>query len=472
MKATTAALCLTLLAASAWGRPPFEYHFQFSSGEAFGFIGDETVYDGRFTQYVENFFYTRYPDRQLIFYNAGNLNDTAADVLERLEPDIVDRRLNYAIVMLGTWDGEFRDFSMPHFELYRQNMTELLDRMKRARIHPFLMSPPMFDRQARLLRNDDETYRFRLKPVADRYNGVMGYYSSWLREEAVRRGIRFMDGWGTLNTVTYEQRKTNPSFSLVPDSVHPDAGGAAVLASEVIATLAPERKDLGSVVLSRDDAEEGWESRASNARVTDLSGSRRQVSFLWNSSSLPWAMPPEAMFGVEAARIDERFNAQSLRVTGLEPGPYELRIAGELMSRRYSHRELEAGIALHQLRERPQYQRALRVVELNERRYRNVIRPLRDLWQEVKRTRVNYPHDDARIEAVMKEILPKTHALRQRAKDDAIAIYEAAKPLTRRFELRRYFTPEELEAARKREEEAKAKAAAEADAETPGSTSN
>ncbi|MEM7014081.1 MAG: hypothetical protein AAF585_21690, partial [Verrucomicrobiota bacterium] len=203
---------LALFVLQLQGRPPYPYNFEFDAGEAIAFVGDETTYDGRYCQYVENFFYTRYPDKKLIFYNAGCLNDTAEDVRARLKLDVIDRKVDYVILQVGTWDGEFREFSPVLFSKYQAAVSGVIDDLKRNRINTFLMSPPMFDRLTRDRRMEDETYRYRLTEMSPNYNGVMGYYTSWLREEAQTRGIRFFDAWGAINQHTMHERKTSPDL--------------------------------------------------------------------------------------------------------------------------------------------------------------------------------------------------------------------------------------------------------------------
>ncbi|MFT5470590.1 MAG: lysophospholipase L1-like esterase [Verrucomicrobiales bacterium] len=463
-------LALTVLGVQpASARPPYPVHFDFKAGEAFAFVGDETTYDGRYCQYVENFFYTRYPDRKLIFYNAGCLNDTASDALVRFSEDVIERKIDYAIIQLGTWDGEFLDYSPEHFERYKKGMTGILSKIDGIQATPFLMSPPMFDRLTRERRMSDDTFRYRLKEMSPNYNGVMGFYTSWLREEAVIRGVRFIDAWGSLNAHVMHERQINPEFSLTPDSVQPDAGGHAVMAAEVIQTLSLERESIGSVRLNYVNAEKGWESQTEGGAITEVSGSSTRVSFIWKPISLPWALPGEASFGVEIAKIDERFNHEIVRVSGLVPNRYELLIAGELVGEEfYTDQQLLEGIALHDLPERPQFSRARLVAQMNSERYETAIRPLRDLWQKVKRTRVNFPDDKTRLTSLMTELKPQMEALRLQSREKADKIYEAAKPLGRHFEIRTYLTPEErkvLEAARKKAEaEAAAKKKAEEEA--------
>ncbi|MCA9168415.1 MAG: hypothetical protein KDB23_12135, partial [Planctomycetales bacterium] len=40
-------------------------------GDAFVFLGDSITHQCLYTQYVEDYFYTRYPERRIHFYNSG-----------------------------------------------------------------------------------------------------------------------------------------------------------------------------------------------------------------------------------------------------------------------------------------------------------------------------------------------------------------------------------------------------------------
>jgi lysophospholipase L1-like esterase len=428
--------------------PPYPAHFTYTAGQAFGFIGDESVYDGRWCQYVENFFYTRYPDRKMVFYNAGVKADTAHDVLERLDADIIERKLDYAIIQLGTWDAGLGSFDPAKARAFQLNVAELLNRLEDAKIHPFLMSPSLVDLRTHRERTaTDSSYRFRLSNLSPDYNGVMGYYTALLGDLAMERRVRFVDAWGALTAATARERRVNPAFSLVPEGLLPDAGGHAVMAVAVIDVLSPEGAEReADILLMHGTGDPAWRSKATGGTLSQLSGSDSQVSFIWLAKSLPWAMPEDAFIGSQLAGVDESFNRERLQAIGLKEGKYELWIAGELMQI-YTSDQLSRGIDIHTLWNRPEYRRAQAVANLNVKRYADTVRPMRDLWQQVKEVRVNYPADDARQQQILTQVTPKLNALRNAAREQADAIYEAAKPLARNYELRRVLTPEEQKAA-------------------------
>lgn len=429
--------------------PPPPAHFSHSDGEALGFIGDETVFDGRWCQYVENFFYTRFPNRKLVFCNAGSKADTVGDVLERIDAEIGESHLDYAIIQLGTWDGGLVSFDPARARAFQLRLEELLDGLEEMRVQPFLMTPPLVDLQVHRERvAADPSYRFRMLRLAPDYNGVMGYYSALLGELAWTRQLRFFDAWGALMEATARERRENPAFSLVPDGLLPDAGGHAVMAATVIAGLSPEEAEReAEIVLTHGVGDAAWRSKGTGGTVSQVRGSDSTVSWIWLPKSLPWAMPEEAFIGAQLAGIDDRFNRERLQVIGLREGKYEFWIAGERMET-YTAEQLSRGVALHRLWNRPGYRRAQEIVERNAKRYADTVRPMRDLWQQIKEVRVNHPGDDARQQEVAKEMAPQLSALRKAAQEEADAIYELAKPLASACELRRILTPEEEKAAK------------------------
>src|ERR1700729_4337509 len=57
-------------------------------GDTIVFLGDSITQQCLYTQYVENYFYTRMPNLRLHFHNAGVSGDTAADALARFDRDV------------------------------------------------------------------------------------------------------------------------------------------------------------------------------------------------------------------------------------------------------------------------------------------------------------------------------------------------------------------------------------------------
>ena len=68
---------------------------------------------------------------------------------------------------------------------------------------------------------------------------------------------RFADLWGPLNNITLERRKSDPNFTLIPDSVHPGPAGQVVMAAAIIHDLGLPRQvsSIRPSRVARDDKE-------------------------------------------------------------------------------------------------------------------------------------------------------------------------------------------------------------------------
>ena len=123
-----------------------------------------------------------------------------------------------------------------------------------------------------------------------------------------------------------------------------------------------------------------------------------------------------------------------MRVAGLAPGQYELRIDGQLVGK-YSHIALGSKIELQSNPKTPQYQQAMDVVRLNRERNDEAVRPMRDLWGRIKGVRRrNNPEKFAKE---YPEMLEKIGSFQEQAADYEKRIYRAAEPRPRRYELTR-----------------------------------
>jgi hypothetical protein len=71
-------------------------------------------------------------------------------------------------------------------------------------------------------------------------------YGGWLREQALSRGLGFVDMYSPLNNLTLAQRKKNANWTMIADGVHPEATGQLVMALAVLDDMV-ERTTVGSI---------------------------------------------------------------------------------------------------------------------------------------------------------------------------------------------------------------------------------
>ncbi len=233
-------------AAPKYEPKPLFNKLELQEGDSIVFLGDSITHQCLYTQYVEDYFYTRFPKMRLKFHNAGVGGARAWDALARFDKDVAAYKPKYVTILLGMNDGTYRGYDDPTFKTYQADMTELLKRITAIGAVPILMTPTMFDARAAYLRPSPR----RSNENSAIYNATLAYYGAVLRETAVENGWGFVDMYGPLNTLTLEKRKTDPAFTMIQDAVHPGPAGQLVMAAAIINDIAPSRR-VSSITITK-----------------------------------------------------------------------------------------------------------------------------------------------------------------------------------------------------------------------------
>ena len=418
--------------------------FQPSDGETVVFLGDSITHQCLYTQYIEDFFFTRFPEREITFHNAGVSGDKAADALVRFDEDVASHDPDYVTILLGMNDGQYQDYDAETFAEYEHGMTQLIDRILSLGAKPIVLSPTMFDHGQVKRRKDDETWRFRTKDFSPTYNALMAFYGGWLLEQAASRDLPYVNLWGPLNEHTIAGRRDDPLFTLVGDAIHPQGAGQMVMAFEFLSQLGVERSSASSIVITmRGD-------RLISRQVENLKfdENANELSFTHTASSLPWVvpddtvaqplkwdLPTDARVGYEITKAGHKLSADRLKVVGLPAGNYEVAIDGNPIGQ-WSHVALGTKIEIQENSKTPQYRQSLRVAELNRRRNDQYVRPMRDKWSTVKGLRRRYADQPERLEANLAKVRAALAELSTASQELQREIREASRPVEHRWTIR------------------------------------
>jgi len=387
-------------------------------GDQIVFLGDSITHQCLYTQYVEDYFYTRFPQTRIKFHNAGVGGAKAWDALERFDRDVAAYKPKYVTVLLGMNDGTYKPYSEEVFRTYRRDMTTLIGQIRDAGAVPILMTPTMYDARAARLGS-----RKRPPETNELYNSVLAYFGTWLRDVAVESGYGFVDMHSLLNNVTLARRKNQPEFTMIPDAVHPGPAGQAVMAYALLSELGtPRLVSRVQILRASSDAPDG---RATGGSISALKKTEDEIEFTWLAESLPWVLPEEAQEGARLVKLGHRMSKESFAVHGLRAGRYKLTIDGQPVGT-YGSAALARRIELQSNAETPQYQQAAEVAELNQTRNSGPVRSLRGLWLGFQ----GYSRLRAQSEASPedKELAARVTAANEKLEDmeDRIAEYEAA----------------------------------------------
>ncbi len=412
-----------------------------AAGDTLVFLGDSITAQCLYTQYLEDYFFTRFPQTRLHFHNAGVSGDTAVDALARFDRDVAAYKPKYVTVLLGMNDGAAKVFEPVLFDTYRADMEKLVAKIRAIKATPILLTPTMYDVRATQL-NPKPDSRGR----GGYYNGVLALYGSWLREFAGEQGAGIVDLYGPLNQFTQQSRKTAPDFTLIPDGIHPDAGGQIIMAYSVVSDLGLSKRS-STIEISR-AAEGEPTAKVTGGKVSKAKFTDGGLQFTFHPAGLPMSVPEAAKAGAALIPLGHRLSYEALYVHGLAPGNYQLFINDQLIGE-YAADVLASKLELESNEHTPQYQQAVRVAALNAQRNEQCVVPLRDLWRakktldRTKRELAAAPGDEtlqkraAAYERKLADFDGQIEALESKSRQLEEEIYQANQPQPLHFKITR-----------------------------------
>ena len=354
------------------------------------FLGDSITYQAHYCEYVRSFFDTRYPQNRIRFINSGIPGHRAADAIVRFERDVARWKPDLVLILFGMNDGGYQSLDTEsRLPEYQRNMQTLLNRISAMDAEPVLLGPTPFDFLTSELRQQDEHYRFKGKDFASDYDLALGYYAGWCNQLATQTGIAFVNNHSVMNEYIHIKRLSIPTFTLMPDAIHPDPAGHLMMAHTLLKRLEPTRHQVFRLDLRRTNTD--WNVNAEQIATRNLQGDASRVSFDCQLQSLPWRIPERhtlmqlrwnnpsnAMEMENHLSLASEINLASLRIHGLNQGIYELECDG-LNCGHFDQTSLANGINLDRLRELPWSQQANEIASLNRQISDEVVRPIQDI---------------------------------------------------------------------------------------------
>jgi lysophospholipase L1-like esterase/pimeloyl-ACP methyl ester carboxylesterase len=214
------------------------------------FLGDSITYGGQYIEFIEAWFVTRFPDRQVEFLNIGLPSETVSglsepghaagkfprpDLHERLGRVLEECKPDLVVACYGMNDGIYHPFGEERFQRFEAGIRRLRERCAGAGAKVLHLTPPTFDPvpiKDRTLPAGQEEYR---QPF-EGYNGVLDRYSEWLL-------ARRADGWevadihGPMNRALARRREKEAGFVFARDGVHANEAGHWLMARQVLLHL-------------------------------------------------------------------------------------------------------------------------------------------------------------------------------------------------------------------------------------------
>ena len=348
---------------------------ELADGDSVVFLGDSITHQCLYTQYVEDYYYTRFPKLRIKFHNAGVGGARARDALDRFDRDVAAYKPRYVTVLLGMNDGSYRPYDENTFQTYRRDMTELLAKIREIDATPVLMTPTMYDARAARMRGAKAPAE-----SIELYNATLAYYGAWLRETAVESGDGFVDMYGLLNNLTLAARKTDPDFTMIKDAVHPDPPGQLVMAFALLGDL-----DSPAIVSEIRIALRSKEPTAETVggKLSGLKSAAGGLEFIWAAEALPFLVPSEAEPGAKMLYVGHSLSREVLVATGLPAEAYELKIDDEPVGV-FTAAHLARGVELEENDKTPEHFQAAEIARLNKQRNDGPVKQLRNEWSQMQ----------------------------------------------------------------------------------------
>lgn len=387
--------------------------FALKNGDRVVFYGDSITDQRLYTTFAETFVVTRFPELNVSFIHSGWGGDRVTgggggDIRTRLERDVIAYKPSVVTIMLGMNDGRYRAFDQDIYNAYATGYSNIVAALKQALpgVRIVAIRPSPYDEVTR-------------PPMAGGgYNAVLIRFGGLLNDLAAKDGLAVADLNSDLVKVLEKANAADPAMAqrILPDRVHPGASGHLIMAGSLVkAWNAPAL--VSSVEI---DARRKRVLSSANTKISDLGG-----TLAWTQEDaalpLPIDMNDKAVaLAVNSSDLVEKLNQQPLKVTGLPPGHWALRIDGMQVGV-FTPEQMAAGLNLAMM-ETPMRKQAFDVHALtlqhgnvHNARWRTLQVPL-EKYQPVKLAAAM-----TSLDALDEELITKQHA--------------AARPLARRYEL-------------------------------------
>jgi len=304
--------------------------FFFKDGDAVVMIGDSITEQHLYSNFVEMWTVTRFPNWKLTFRNVGIGGDTSGGGNSRFARDVLLHKPTAMTVDFGMNDGRYRAFGEDTFKPYMDGLQGMANQAKEAKIRTAWCTPQPLDGGEQ-------------GPTAlVGYNQTLERFSAGVKEIADKNGGLFVDQFHPYLAALDRARSQGTKYERITagDAVHPGPPGQALMAASILKGL-----NFPALVSSAEiDAAGNKVLATKNCTVENVAAKEGGISFSRLDGALPF-FPADATGILPWAPILEELNDYRLKVTGLAAGKYEIRIGGKKIAE-LTAEQLAAGVNL------------------------------------------------------------------------------------------------------------------------------
>jgi len=295
----------------------------FKRGDRVVIYGDSITEQQMYSRYIQQYVQCRYPEMKLKFFNAGWGGDTAPGALNRLERDVLFLKPNVVTLFFGMNDGGYRSLDQGVVSNYRNNLEKLIKALlaKKVRVVVFTPGCVDYDKNAGL---GNVKYNEMLEALGVNALDLAKKYKCQ-SADVFHPMLKFMNA----------QKAIDPQFTMIPDSVHPNAAGHLVMANTMLQGLGAEPMPaIGDIDLTSGT---GNGLKLVSKTVTKI------VIETTKPVLAPFWFAPESAFAAQGSGM-LNLVAPELKISGLS-GTYKLSIDSELVGS-FTADQLASGVQI------------------------------------------------------------------------------------------------------------------------------
>ena len=186
------------------------------------FLGDSITAQRLYTRYIEEYFTTKHPDMNVTFVNAGVGGDRSSAAVNRVQKDVIDQKPTVVTICFGMNDAGYRPtVDMKGLETFKDGLVKLISMIRsqtNARVVLLTTTCVDADRNPRL----------------KGYNITLTRFVAETKKIAAREGLPVIDLYHPLRAALANGQRSDQSFTLVPDGVHPNEAGHRIMADTIL----------------------------------------------------------------------------------------------------------------------------------------------------------------------------------------------------------------------------------------------
>lgn len=288
--------------------------FFFKDGDVVVMIGDSITEQHLYSNFVEMWTVTRFPNWKLTFRNVGIGGDRSVGGNARFTRDVLVHKPTAMTVDFGMNDGGYRAFGEDTFKPYMDGLQGMANQATAANIRVAWATPQPLD-------TGDQG-----ATALTGYNQTLEKFSAGVKQIADMNVGLFVDQFHPYLAALDRARGQGSKYERITggDAVHPGPPGQALMAASILKGLS-----FPTLVSSAEiDAAGGNVVATKNCKVEIGASVEGGLSFSRLDAALPF-FPADAAGILPWAPILDELNDYRLKVTGLKAGKYEVRVGGK-----------------------------------------------------------------------------------------------------------------------------------------------